>query len=391
MHSSLASVAILSVLIAAFAPSAASANDLTVTTSGGTLKIKGDADPNVLTLNQSGLNPDQVRVVTAGTTINRTAGPIVFDGVTKGVVIDLGNGDDQLTIDTTTLVGGGSKIKTGPGSDTVFLLRDHLGATTIDLGAGDDAIAICDGSTTKLAIGVAAGEGATRTIGCPGFGTTAAGNAIVLASVGVTDTMKIKGSKATESVAIFGGINQKKATLVLGGGSDSLAMCVAQFNDALGVQMGAGTGQVDATCGGAVVSGVNALDFEGILVLGKFALKMGASSDAALLKNDVFAAPAKLDLGQGGNTLTVEGSTFTGFAAKSAKGDDVVQFTSDASGDVVINGGAGDNTVTFGASQIGGDLTVKTGAGDDTIDTTNAAVGGTRTVASGKGADTVAP
>lgn len=390
MHLALYSIiTIVAAFVGTFAPSRAWANDVTATSSGGTLKINGDVDPNVLTLDQAGLGFGQLRVTPTGTTLNGQAAAVVFDGVTKSVVIDLGGGDDQLAINDTTLFPAALKLKTGPGSDTVTFTNDHFAVTNVDLGVGDNAIAICGGSTTKLSIGVGAGAGASRTIGCSGFATTVDGSAIVLASVGVTDKMKVKGSKASESFAMFGGINQKKTTVTLGGGSDALAMCVGQFNESLTLQMGAGTGSANATCGGGIASGANALNLEGILVLGKFGLKMGSSSDAARFINDVFAAPAKLDLGQGANQLTVTGGNYVDFASKSAKGDDVVQFAADASGDVSVNGGAGNNTVTFGASQIGGNLVVKTGAGNDTIDTSSATVTGTKTIANGKGTDTV--
>jgi hypothetical protein len=392
MHSTLwSTVAFLAAFAGVLASPCAWANDVSATSGGGKLKIKGDVDPNVLTLDQAGLGGDQVRVTPTGTTINGAVGAVIFGGVTKGVVIDLGGGDDQLAINSSNLFVGGLKLKTGPGSDTVTLTANNLGPTTVDLGVGDNAFALCGGSTAKLSIKVGAGAGAPRSIGCPGFGTSADGSAIVLASVGVTDKMKVKGSKANESFALFGGINQQKTTLDLGGGSDALALCVGQFNESLTVKTGAGTGSATATCGGVAAMGANAMNLEAILVLGKFGLKMGASSDAARLKNDVFVEAVKLDLGKGDNTLTVEGNTFSDFTSKSSKGDDMVQFTSDVSGDASVNGGAGNNTVTFGMSQIGGDLTVKTGGGNDTIDVSGATVGGTTTIANGKGMDTVTP
>ena len=68
---------LLLALIAPIGARSAHANDVTVKVAGGTLKLKGDADGNSLSLDQSGLLTTQVRVNGNNiSTINGT-GPVV--------------------------------------------------------------------------------------------------------------------------------------------------------------------------------------------------------------------------------------------------------------------------------------------------------------------------
>ncbi|MBC7785718.1 MAG: DUF3494 domain-containing protein [Burkholderiales bacterium] len=62
----------------------------------GNLTITGDESPNVLTLNQTGLRPHQVRVM--GTSINGQAGSIIFSGVKGDISIRMGEGADSVTL-----------------------------------------------------------------------------------------------------------------------------------------------------------------------------------------------------------------------------------------------------------------------------------------------------
>jgi hypothetical protein len=72
----------------------------------GNLNIRGDAAANVIVLDQSGLNADQVRISGAsGTAINNQANPVILSGVTRGVDIRMGAGADSVTMSSLSLPG----------------------------------------------------------------------------------------------------------------------------------------------------------------------------------------------------------------------------------------------------------------------------------------------
>src|SRR5947209_7365309 len=61
--------------------------------SGGTLNIRGDAAANTIVVDQTGLNTRQVRITGfSGTSINGHARPLIFSGITNGIVFQMGNG-----------------------------------------------------------------------------------------------------------------------------------------------------------------------------------------------------------------------------------------------------------------------------------------------------------
>ena len=131
-------------LLTAAPPGAARADNVTVTVAGGTLKIKGDADANTVTLDQAGVGANELRVTGGPTTVNGGAGPVVFQSVTGGLQIDLGAGGDTVTLDAVSIAGA-VKIKLGTGSDTVTAPSSSFGnMVSIDVGSGDNVLTLCD-------------------------------------------------------------------------------------------------------------------------------------------------------------------------------------------------------------------------------------------------------
>jgi large repetitive protein len=377
----------------------ARADDVTAAVAGGTLKLKGDADPNTLTLDQPALG--QVRVTGTTTTINGASGPVVFEGVTGGLQVDLGAGDDTLTLDTLAIAGA-VKIKMGAGANTVTITNPTFAdAVSIDLGSGDEALQLCGGGGGtvggKLSIKVGAGAGTPRSAMCDAFGANnPAGSAIVLDSVEVVKTLSLKGSKKSEAVTLQDVFPDADAKLSLGGGSDSLAVCDTSIGESLIVQMGNGAGtMMTASCGGPVdPSGDNALDLDHFTVGAKLSIKMGGAADSVLLTDGGhIQESATFDLGQGANQLTLDGIGITGsLGVKSGKGDDTITIKNGGiSASASVNAGAGTNAVTFTAVPIAKNLSVKTGNGDDTIDVSGATVTGSTKITHGKGTDTITP
>ena len=87
----------------------------------GNLNIHGDAAASDITLDQSGLSANQVRIASSsGATINNQAGPVVLSGITHDVFIRTGGGVDSLTLNNLSLPGNVSLNSMG-GADTLVL------------------------------------------------------------------------------------------------------------------------------------------------------------------------------------------------------------------------------------------------------------------------------
>src|SRR5262249_37669875 len=98
---------------------------------------KGDADGNTVTLDQTGLGANQVRVTGGPTTIGGDPGPVVFDDVTSGLQIDLGAGDDTIDI-TSSTIGENATIKAGAGANAITFVTTNVGDNlTVVTGNGN--------------------------------------------------------------------------------------------------------------------------------------------------------------------------------------------------------------------------------------------------------------
>ncbi len=375
----------------------AHADNVSAALSGGTLKLKGDGDANTVTLDQVALNPDALRVTGTGTTINGGSDPLIFEGVTGGLQVDLGGGDDTLLLDTVTLAGT-VKIKMGAGADTLSISGGELqGTVSVDLGGGDNVLQLCspvvDGT---LSVKTGAGTGSARNAACGQTIASNQGGALVLDSVEVKKGVVLKGSKRSEAVTIHDSHLDAGAKLTLGGGSDAVAVCHSAIGTTLAVQMGRGAPgtTVQASCGGLVSpSGDNALDVDSCAIGSDLSARMGGSADSALFSFNLIDGAVKIDLGQGANTLTLDATASQKtLTVKSGKGDDAIQIKNAQYGaSVNVKAGGGTNAVTFSAVGVVNDLSVVTGNGNDTIDTTGATVHGTIKIKHGKGTDVVTP
>jgi hypothetical protein len=380
-------------LVGSAAPTVVLADNVTTAFARGTLKLKGDADANTLTLDQAGLNSDQIRVTGGPTTIDGSPDDVVFIGGVAGLQVDLGAGDDTLTINLVSLTAA-VKIKMGAGADTVAITSSNSDdAVNIDLGGGDNALQFCGGHTGgALTIKVGAGTGAPRNAVCGMHSALGHGSTLVVDSVVVDEGLSLKGSKTTEAITLFDLLVGTNAAIALGGGSDALAICSSPIGKSLKVKMGKGAGTtLAASCGGtATASGDNALDVEGNAIGDAFSAKMGGSDDSVVLAGNNITGATKLDLGQGINDLNFDGTVGDSLTVKSGKDADVVQIKGTIGNNTTVNAGAGNNVITFlPDTTIGDDLTVKTGNGDDTIDVSGSTVGGTTKIKNGKGSDTI--
>ncbi len=81
------------------------AGNVTVETKAGKLVIVGDADDNVIAIDQMGLGADEFRVTPTNTSVNGSASAATFSGVTSDILFDLGAGADEVDFTAATVPG----------------------------------------------------------------------------------------------------------------------------------------------------------------------------------------------------------------------------------------------------------------------------------------------
>ena len=133
--------------------------DVTAKVVRGRLIVKGDRESNDIRIDQTDLAEGQYRLYTgegSETTFNGQAGEIIISGVTRGVKINTGAGDDSLDMDGVNVFGDLS-IRTGAGDDWVDLSGVEVdGDVSIKTGGGADGVKLAGltvGENLKIATG----------------------------------------------------------------------------------------------------------------------------------------------------------------------------------------------------------------------------------------------
>jgi hypothetical protein len=426
-------------------PLSARANDVLVTVSGDKMTVKGDADANVIQIEQAGTD---VRVTPGGvTTVNGSALPQLFPAATGSLTLALAGGADELTL-TMLLITGKVTIKMGEGADTITINGVDLGPTKLDLGADDntvtsvglivhgdfavksgkgadslglqetvagkmkfglgdgtDAIALCDTHVAEgIAVDLGPGMTGSSTKSCGGtFPATASafeGNSLAASGMLIdAGGLGVKGGAGNDSFASslmsIGG----DVKISLGNGRGGFTMCEVGVTGSVKAKLGKpGISDTTAWCrkGGVydvTVTAQTLFVIAEVNVGGDFSVKSSTGNDAGAALLCSFGGVVKLDFGNGLNAANLQADLFTeNLIIKSGKqADDVRVAGSQVGGKSVITLGDGNNTLEVSGTAIGGNLVVKAGAGDDTIDVSTAIVGGTKTVDADGGMNTVTP
>jgi hypothetical protein len=150
---------------------------VTATLKNGTLTITGDNNNDGIEITQSPNHPNRLTITGLqqpnSTKVNGTTGPVVFNGVTGDVNINLGSGNDNVAIEGTGLgvmtylprnltvnlgngnnvlemvsvtVGGKVSVTGGTGDDTVILAMTNVGSPAVNGGANDLTINLGGGN-----------------------------------------------------------------------------------------------------------------------------------------------------------------------------------------------------------------------------------------------------
>lgn len=147
-------------------PGSPSTGAVRVRLAGGRLVIQGSTANDNVRIEAAGPNAFRLSPGT-GTLINGQAEPVVFTGVTRGMHVRLGYGNDSILLDGSVNllpIGGGLSIDAGSGDDTVRLDGVAIrGRTNLDAGPGNDLVAITD-SILSRELNLISGAGADRIV-----------------------------------------------------------------------------------------------------------------------------------------------------------------------------------------------------------------------------------
>jgi hypothetical protein len=193
-------------------------SDVSVSVKGGSLRLLGDDGPSSVLIRATAQPGSFVVAGMAGTTINGSSGDN-FSGVTRGLRIDLGGGDNELLVTAGELVSelelpGAFSYRSGSGNDLVVL--DHVVFSSkvgVDAGEGDDTVF---GYVAFLPLGarVNTGEGDDLVV----LDNALSGGALVL-GLGLGD----------DEALLLDGDFAGRASLLLGAGDDAARFHAVSF------------------------------------------------------------------------------------------------------------------------------------------------------------------
>lgn len=359
--------------------------DLTGSTAAKSLNITGDA---ALTLKASDL--------TVLTTIDGSAatGDLTLGALnTTTVNVNTGSGDDTFSIMATTKVA----VDAGAGDDTVTLGAAIAAGSTINLGAGDDAL-LTDGGSVAASAVIDGGDG---------FDTVSAalinaGNAAqfhnfealnLSSSSAVTLDVNLLTHSTIEALTLSGGNQAATVSNVAAGvnllvsGQNSVATTINVKDAAIGTADAFsvafnGTGDSSAHSANVVVNGIENLSVEsagmGSSIVNTLTVTDDALQNLTITGDKALTLDFKSGTGAAEHGMTIDGSAATGaltidttnlititdpagLTVKTGSADDTITLNQKAT----VDAGAGNDTITVKADA--GNSIITTGAGDDTV------------------------
>jgi hypothetical protein len=296
------------------------AGNVTANVQSGLLVITGDTADNAITLNWiQATNTFQVlsaQANSANTTVNNVdstaANPQAFTGVTKGIKIVMGAGNDTVTFganDATAFsVAGYVQIDMGAGNDTVSIGRNETVANNVTTPENEVSIG------TSLSVQMAQGNDTVNitntTIGRDMVIHADVNNPVSLNTDG-TDTINFPTTFTPQggTPVVFPVLVKGKSTILLGGGADTLTM--ANFTSKKGLLVGDLAGNLT----------MNVTDSN---VTGELKLQKNGGAANTINVDNVKATTLRLNTGNGIDTLTVRDSIFEKLFIDTAAGKDVI-------------------------------------------------------------------
>lgn len=329
------------------------AGDVTVAVVDGNLLIHGDELANQIAITAAEMEGSYLIKGLDGTTVHRElstdppGGEVVVSGVTRDVVIRMGEGDDVVRIDDAAFRGNVS-IATGGGSDQVVLgLRPN--EIPVPAAAASDA----ETDHRLLVEGVHIGGSLRIATGADGDKIRVAhaavrGSLLVLAGEGEDEVIIGEPSETPQDFAALGAAETPsdsvevghQISIHLGGGNDALALHNAEAYRGVLVDGGAGDDR---------------MRFRNLHA--GYALRvhggLGDGADGVALSN-VRARNAFIQTGGGNDGVTIVDSTFGMLAVALGDGDDHLAIGGVTADTAVFLGDAGnDMLIVLAGNMIG--------------------------------------
>lgn len=378
------------------AAGAHAAGNVTAEIKGGSLIVKGDAAQNDIDINRAGLVGDQIRVESGAgspTDVNGVFAPLVLNGFSKNVIVDLGPPDNTVRIRDAEIPGsviyqsaeGGTatfdgllidrdlKVRAGKGAHPDFVATSALLVgknVQLDLRDGPCQVDV-SGTISQKSLVVKCGGGADLVDleSSGGLKTSISvgdgGSTITLKGSGADKQVKIQAGDGTDHVSFVGGATAPggKVKVSLGDGESSLSLTDnVNIGKSLVYQAKSGLQHVLTT---------NEL----MMPDGTLSVKVGAS-DPVFTLADSNIGSVKIKSGAGVDVLDVDDTVIEGnLKADFGNGGSSATFTAGAGvlGNASLRGRDGLDIVSISDAFFGRDLKVKVGDGGGLVSVTQVA------------------
>jgi len=307
------------------------AGDVTVSVTDGILRLQGDEFSNDIVIVRLNTTGQGTKVAIHGTNASgvvttRINGQdsIEVEGITKGAILGLGNGNNRLEIGNTS------------SGDHARQPVDFQGRVKIGASSGNDRIAVSIYSNSGVAINAGAGDDKIYMIKSRFHNLTVNSDPLPVEGrepVGGDDEVRMRSIIATGAVAIAGGIGDDQVWAVLNntGYWGNVALNLGDGNDRIEVGLSV------KFQGGVSISGGNGSDV----------LRTGASI------SDAFHA----ELGSGNDLLFCSGTSTTVLEISLGGDNDTATVFSELLAGITLDGGSGTDRLTQHSSNPEGDET----------------------------------
>lgn len=343
--------------------------DVTAALVRGNLVLTGDVEDNSIVVNQvAGTASYTITSGDGTTTVNGGLDIVTIDDVTRGVRMKMLAGNDQVLFDT-AVVTGAVNIDMGVGDDTLTL--DAITATSlaVTMGAGNDTftgLALTVTGATKVNLG--SGDD-TATLGGVFVKTSVTGGAgldtVTFNQADITGNASVSNSSGGSVVTFADSSITGKASVTSGSGVDTATFTNTTVLRTVTVSSASGGSTFTAT-GSSLGLGDQALGLPAATVK----ISSATGVDVVTFDNTALGAKVTTSLGTGDNTVEfINNSTIVG--------------------NLAITTGSGVDAVNLSGLAVVGNTTIKTGAGTDLVMVDNSSLNGRTTMNTGAGADTL--
>lgn len=324
-------------------------------------------------------------------------------GATITGAVTVATGADADVVDLGATILGDLRLTTGDGADVVAAEGLSVGGgVVLDLGAGDDSVSVVNEATFQRDVRILAGDGAD--------------DVALLGGIDVAANLRIATGAGPDEVGLTGLDVRGDVALATGSGDDRVSVTSLTSGAALRVDAGGGHDAIDLAGGVEITGdltlvaggGTDVLTTTGLVrVHGSASANLGAGTGETLTVRQADDSPDGRTLDVDGDvtivkpagtaTITLSGSGPNGrpqvgrdLVISATGGATTVGVVGVGTGrDLRITTGAGGDLVTIGQLTIGRRLVVATGAGSATVEVGQVSTGEDARISGGDGVDAV--